>query len=304
MASKPLTKDAQPQDPSRALETVLIEGDLSVLSAPERVHYYRAVCESLGLNPLTKPFEYLRLNQALVLYAKRDATDQLRKINKISVRLGEPRTIEGVYIVTAHATDAAGREDASTGAVYITGLSGEKLANAMLKSETKAKRRVTLSICGLGMMDETEIPIEAATRAATRPTIARKPADDLEDFAGEHPAPPGTTDDGGDSGTRRDPDVDAETGEIIDGDERPYAIPLAVADGVTDWAAFCAAMKAAMNGAEDEDMLLQIMEQNKDAMMTLSGGGKGGRAAADRLRAVFNGQQIELRRRAAVTAND
>src|SRR5690606_24912460 len=30
------------------------------------------------------------------------------------------------------------------------------LANAYMKAETKAKRRVTLSICGLGWLDETE----------------------------------------------------------------------------------------------------------------------------------------------------
>jgi len=36
-------------------------------------------------------------------------------------------------------------------------LQGESLANALMKAETKAKRRVTLSICGLGMLDETEI---------------------------------------------------------------------------------------------------------------------------------------------------
>jgi hypothetical protein len=30
------------------------------------------------------------------------------------------------------------------------------LANALMKAETKSKRRVTLSICGLGFLDETE----------------------------------------------------------------------------------------------------------------------------------------------------
>lgn len=31
------------------------------------------------------------------------------------------------------------------------------MANALMKAETKAKRRVTLSICGLGLLDESEI---------------------------------------------------------------------------------------------------------------------------------------------------
>jgi hypothetical protein len=43
------------------------------------------------------------------------------------------------------------------GAVSIAGLKGDALVNATLKAITKAKRRVTLSICGLGMLDETEI---------------------------------------------------------------------------------------------------------------------------------------------------
>lgn len=50
-----------------------------------------------------------------------------------------------------------GRQDESIGAVPIAALKGEALANAMMKCETKAKRRVTLSICGLGMLDETEV---------------------------------------------------------------------------------------------------------------------------------------------------
>jgi hypothetical protein len=52
---------------------------------------------------------------------------------------------------------ANGRTDESTGAVPIKGVHGEALANAFLKAETKAKRRVTLSICGLGLLDETEL---------------------------------------------------------------------------------------------------------------------------------------------------
>jgi hypothetical protein len=36
-------------------------------------------------------------------------------------------------------------------------LKGDALANALMKAETKAKRRVTLSLAGLGWLDETEI---------------------------------------------------------------------------------------------------------------------------------------------------
>jgi len=38
-------------------------------------------------------------------------------------------------------------------------LKGDALANTLMKCETKAKRRVTLSLAGLGWLDETELAI-------------------------------------------------------------------------------------------------------------------------------------------------
>lgn len=139
------------------IEQVLIKGDLAGLSDVQRISYYKAVCDTVGLNPLTKPFEFISLNGKTVLYALKACTDQLRQIYKVSIKITDRKTIEGVYVVTACAQDASGRVDESTGAVQITGLKGDALANAFMKAETKAKRRVTLSICGLGMLDETEV---------------------------------------------------------------------------------------------------------------------------------------------------
>lgn len=139
------------------IEQILIRGDLSSMNEVERVTYYKAVCDTVGLNPMTKPFDYITLNGKLVLYAKRDATDQLRKIHNVSIKITARETIEGVYVVTAQARMPSGREDESTGAVHTAGLKGDMLANAYMKAETKAKRRVTLSICGLGLLDETEV---------------------------------------------------------------------------------------------------------------------------------------------------
>jgi hypothetical protein len=61
-----------PPIPPEVLERVLIGGDLAQLTEAQRLAYYRAVCQSLGLNPLSKPFEYLWLNGKLRLYALRD----------------------------------------------------------------------------------------------------------------------------------------------------------------------------------------------------------------------------------------
>ena len=146
------------------MEKVLIGGDLSVLDERERVDYYAAVCKSVGLNPLTQPFEYLNLQGKLTLYAKRSCTDQLRAIHSISVEITHRDKQDDLYVVTARGTNPAGRSDESVGAVPLGNLTGDALANAIMKAETKAKRRVTLSICGLSILDETEVADLGAER--------------------------------------------------------------------------------------------------------------------------------------------
>lgn len=140
-----------------SIENVMIKGDLSKLSDGERVNYYKMVCESMNLNPLTKPFDYILLNGKLTLYATKNCTEQLRKLNGVSIESLDDKVVDDLYIVKAQARDKHGRVDTSTGAVNIGNLKGEAKANAIMKAETKAKRRVTLSISGLGWCDETEI---------------------------------------------------------------------------------------------------------------------------------------------------
>lgn len=143
------------------LEKVVVGGDLKDLTPAQRLEYYGKVCESLGLNPLTKPFDYLTLNGRLTLYARKDATDQLRKIHNVSITIASRERLDDVYVVTARATIHAGtpaeRSDESIGVVSIGTLKGDALANALMKAETKAKRRATLSLIGLGWLDETEV---------------------------------------------------------------------------------------------------------------------------------------------------
>jgi hypothetical protein len=50
-------------------------------------------------------------------------------------------------------------------------LKGDALANALMKAETKAKRRVTLSIAGLGWLDETELETIPQVRPVTAPAV-------------------------------------------------------------------------------------------------------------------------------------
>jgi hypothetical protein len=161
MTTAVTTTNDRVQVPADLQEKALLGGDLSKLSSSERLSFYNSVCNSLGLNPLTRPFEYIQLNGKLTLYARKDCTEQLRTNRTISVEISSREVVDGVYVVTAKAYEGrekiSARCDESIGAVPIQNLQGEAKANAMMKAETKAKRRVTLSICGLGMLDETEI---------------------------------------------------------------------------------------------------------------------------------------------------
>lgn len=182
------TEVAKRNDPALAqAEAALVSGDLAKLSAEERLSFYHRVCESLSLNPFTQPFEYIVLNGKLKLYARKDCTDQLRRLHRVSVRIVARDLVEGVYVVTARASTRDGRGDEDVGAVNVKGLAGDALANAMMKCLTKAKRRVTLSICGLGWLDETETetipdahPVEPEAAPVPMPRAPAGPAPGVE----------------------------------------------------------------------------------------------------------------------------
>lgn len=141
----------------QVIEQVVLQGDLAKLTPAQRVSYYHKVCESVGLNPYTRPFDYIILNGKLTLYARKDCTEQLRKLHGISIEKLDWKIVDDLYIVTARARDKHGRTDESTGAVTIGHLKGDAKANAIMKAETKSKRRVTLSLAGLGWTDEAEV---------------------------------------------------------------------------------------------------------------------------------------------------
>jgi hypothetical protein len=138
-------------------EKALLQGDLSELTAQERRDFYAEVVESIGLNPMTKPLEYIYLSGELTLYANKTAAAQLRDLHGISVTNLDITQADDLYTVFAHVQDRTGRTDVDAGMVAAGRKSGEALANARMKAITKAKRRATLSICGLGFLDETEV---------------------------------------------------------------------------------------------------------------------------------------------------
>jgi hypothetical protein len=157
-----MVTEAIPEGPAltpETLEKVMLDGDLSGLTTRGRIEWYYARCQAAGLDPRSQPFQYLKLNGKLVLYATKSATENLVGIHKLRVEMLDQRVDSDLGICTAkcRVTFPDGRFAENIGAVAVQGLKGDALANALMKTITKAQRRTVLAACGLGMLDESEL---------------------------------------------------------------------------------------------------------------------------------------------------
>jgi hypothetical protein len=203
------TKQQAPPETNTSLDLTPIElalvcNDLSRLTPEQRLSYVKAICESQRLNVLSRPFEYISLNGKLTLYPTKDCAAQLRSRDEIELTVKDRGIIEGVYVVTVLAKNGKGRTDEAIGAValeypdeYIDkqgnarphplagkAMKGKERADAFMKAETKAKRRATLSIAGLGMPEPDEdaiVIIDGQATIADREPTAKPCAGPLPD---------------------------------------------------------------------------------------------------------------------------
>jgi hypothetical protein len=144
---------AQQNQSNAEVVALVTKGDLSKLSNEELVRVYIARCDALGLDVRATPFELINFKGKTQLYPKKEAAEQLRRINGISTKIVEEViTEQGILRVRIEGRDKLGREDEEVAALFVKGMSGQDLADAMMKVITKAKRRLTLSMCGLGQM--------------------------------------------------------------------------------------------------------------------------------------------------------
>lgn len=182
--ARQIAADLLPQVAPDILEQAMQIEDVAKMPPAARVAYYVATCLSVGLNPYTRPFDLIQGDDGVVRqYPNKSAAEQLRKRDSISIRVLSRVKEDGLYIVTVLASTPAGREEEAQGIVPLTKpvgtwesassgkryfktqrnsagedvttpLKGTELANAFMKAETKAKRRATLALAGLGFDDE------------------------------------------------------------------------------------------------------------------------------------------------------
>jgi len=141
----------------KLVESLVTRGDLSGLTPTEKANHYVTRCKQLGLDPASKPFAVLKLNGKEILYAEKGAADQLAKIHRVNRKITDgPKVIDlagtKLVFVQCEASTPDGRSEVEVATVPLT-----DPVNVLMKAVTKVKRRATLSILGLGMLDEMEL---------------------------------------------------------------------------------------------------------------------------------------------------
>ena len=215
------------------------KSDPRAMSADERAGYVATLCRALRLNPLTRPAQFINLSGREVLYLTRTATDQLAAMHNLNRRTVDgPRVVDicgtKVGVCTVEVSLPSGRSETATAT-----LPAVDFVNLYMKLETKAKRRGTLSILGLGVLGEDEVEtIPGAQRSTlndTPPATAQEPpqrlANPLDGLGIEAPAKP--------------PAAPAEVPAQTQPEAPAWRVALdALADAAPDLAPYCNAVEA------------------------------------------------------------
>jgi len=237
-----------PDTQAKVVESLVLRGDISGLGPAERAAYYTRVCERLGLDPFSQPFEFLRLNGKEIMYAKARATDQLAAIHRLNREIIDgPKLIDlgGTKLIycVARVTHPNGRVETATATVPFV-----DPVNVLMKAETKSKRRGTLAILGMGMLDESELETIPADVKSSGGGV------DLALSRSAHPSPLALPRDNGPSPSC----APLPTAEAPIVEAPPVALPLSDRDlramiGELTSATDLAALRAAWKGMADDE---------------------------------------------------
>ena len=144
------------------MESIVVTGDLILLSAEDRVKFYVQVCEAMHLDVRTRPLQYFEQidrngKHSLILYALRNASVQLSRHYGLNVSFSQPEFHQDTVMFFATVKNKEDRTDSAVGVQSLKGLSGKDYADAIMAAQTKAKRRAILDFVGSGLLDESEV---------------------------------------------------------------------------------------------------------------------------------------------------
>ena len=138
---------------------ILARGNIASLSEEDRTKYILALCDALCLDPRFKPIDLISGQGGTVTpYLNRGATDSLARregIQRTTVVPPKEVEINGVKCVlcVARATDVkTGRYEERVATAV-----NKDAGNAFMRVETKAIRRATIALLGIGLIDESEL---------------------------------------------------------------------------------------------------------------------------------------------------
>lgn len=172
---EPVDLDAMLEEANRAMQRMAARGqDTKGLNPAEKENILAGLARALGLNPLSNPVRFLPMQGGEVLYVTRQGTDQiaarlrLRRETTAGPEIRKHGAHEMVFC-QVRVTAPDGRSEMATATLPL-----KDITNDLMKCETKAKRRATLSLAGLGLLseDETET-IPGAQRNGFAPSIGQ-----------------------------------------------------------------------------------------------------------------------------------
>jgi len=135
-----------------ALEAALGNGDLSKLSARQRLVWYNLRCQAAGLDPRTQPFQWIPVRGGgITLYPKPEAAHQLAQRHNLTVEFTRREMLPNeVLLVECMVVAPDGRRTRNVGLRSLKGLNPTDYANAYMATHTVAERRAIFAHCGLG----------------------------------------------------------------------------------------------------------------------------------------------------------
>lgn len=173
---------------SESMRAYLRTGDLSTLPEPEQDKILVKMCAHYGLDPVLRPFCIIPAQNKKIWYATKAATDMVAARDGLTRKFKERRIDKELMIceIIMEITDGTRIEegtavvslgefarDPKSGQITERMMAGEALANAIMRCETKAKRRATLAWFGMpdgtGGEDIEVVSSPAATLPAAKP---------------------------------------------------------------------------------------------------------------------------------------